>query len=136
MGVDQFIRYWDEGDGDAFADDIADGFVFYHPASDHPTTDREAIRFIGPLARHALDDFRFLERLDGDGYHALRWVAQIDGIPADGVDLLREDEEGRLLELRIAMRPLAALVAFQAKMAAMTGGGGPQAAKGHKPPSG
>ena len=135
MGVNEFIRYWDEGDGDAFVEDLAPGFVFHHPASDHPTSDPEAIRAIGPLARYVLgDEFQFRERLQGDGYQAVRWVARIDGVPADGIDLLKEDDEGRLLELRISMRPLAALQAFQAKIASLTEGGGPEAAKGRRPP--
>ena len=132
MGLEDFVRYTEAGDGDAFVADLAPGFVFHHPSSDHPTSDPNMLRMLIPLARRIFgDEFSFGERLEGDGFKAIRWSARIDGVPADGVDLLREDDEGRLLELRILIRPLAALQAFQAQISAMVG---PRPGGGDGPP--
>jgi len=54
----------------------------------------------------------------GEEYHALPWVSRIGEYEADGVDLIKEDDDGRLLEVRITMRPLEALLLWSEAMTA------------------
>jgi hypothetical protein len=122
MGAELFRRAFEAGDIDAVMEDLAEGFAFYHAAASEPTTDRAPMHRIFAVARETMgDDFRFTEHLQGDGLHALRWTTTVDGIPAEGVDIVREDADGRMLELRINMRPLPALLAWQEMMGARLG---------------
>ncbi len=43
----------------------------------------------------------------------------MDGISVNGVDMLRWDHEGRIVEFKVMIRPLKAINLIQQKMAAM-----------------
>ena len=59
-----------------------------------------------PAARDAMGpEFRWTDELSGEEYGALRWTAMIGGQETEGVDLVKEAPDGRLLEVRITMRP-------------------------------
>jgi hypothetical protein len=51
-------------------------------------------------------EFRFTDHLAGAEHDALLWTTRIGGREIEGVDLVREDAQGRLLEIRVFMRPL------------------------------
>jgi hypothetical protein len=116
MGAELFRGRYEAGDIDAVMADLAPGFVFYHAGRSDPTTDLDEARRIFVAAHETMADFRFTEHARGDGLHALRWTATIDGMAAEGVDIVREDDEGRLLELRITMRPLPVVQAWHSLM--------------------
>jgi hypothetical protein len=119
VGVAEFRKSFEEGDGDAFVADLAPGFQFFHAGHAAATTDHDVLRRVIPFARKAMGDaFRFTDHMIGDEYHALPWVARIGEYEADGVDLIKEDSDGRLLEVRITMRPLEALTLWAEAMTA------------------
>src|SRR5262245_20422913 len=123
MGADTFRRCFEAGDIDGVIEDLAPGFTFHHAARPEPTTDPGPMTRIFAAARSSMgDQFRFTEHGRGDGIHALRWIAVIDGNEAEGVDVIREDDEGRMLELRITMRPLPVMLAWNQLMGAALGG--------------
>jgi hypothetical protein len=57
----------------------------------------------------------------GERYHVLPWTTVIEGINTDGFDLVKEDGQGRLVELRAAIRPATALQAISLGMKARLG---------------
>ncbi|HEY1277635.1 MAG TPA: hypothetical protein VGF25_22200 [Thermoleophilaceae bacterium] len=128
MGAETFRRCFEAGDIEAVMADLAPGFTLYHAARSEPASAPAPIDRILEAARTTLGpDFRFTEHARGDGLHALRWTATIDGMHADGVDVVREDGDGRLLELRITMRPLPAIEVWSRLM-------GERLGDGHGPP--
>lgn len=117
MGAEVFRQSFQSGDIDALIADLAPGFSFYHAGLPEPTGDAELLKGLLVVARQAIgDDFQFTEHATGDGLHALRWTSTIEGVPADGVDVVREDPEGRVIEVRITMRPIQAIVAWKEAM--------------------
>ena len=63
--------------------------------------------------------FRYVkEVLDGDTA-VLEFETQIDGKYVNGVDIIRADEDGKIVEFRVMIRPLQAVNLVHAQMKAM-----------------
>jgi hypothetical protein len=117
VGAELFRESFQAGDIDRLIADLAPDFAFYHTALPEPTTDAELLRKLLKVARETIgEDFRFTEHATGDGLHALRWTSTIGGLAAEGVDVVREDAEGRISEIRITMRPMQANAAWSDAM--------------------
>ena len=117
MAICDFKEYFLAGDGEAFAADMAPGFAFYHAAHPQPTTDVRFLKLALEAARDAMGpDFEWTHEFHGDVYGALRWTATIGGQEAEGVDLIKEAPDGKLLEVRITMRPAEAVAVWQQEM--------------------
>jgi SnoaL-like domain len=68
-----------------------------------------------------LEDFRYTDELAGDGSVVLRFKARVGDRELEGIDFLELDEEGRVTELTVFMRPMSALTAFNEQMAVRLG---------------
>ena len=49
----------------------------------------------------------------------LEFEVEIDGISVNGVDMLKWDDEGRIVEFKVMIRPLKAINLIDEKMTAM-----------------
>jgi len=65
------------------------------------------------------DSFRYVRELSGPRDAVLEFQVEIDGTRVNGVDMLRWDDEGRIVEFKVMIRPLKAINLIQQKMAAM-----------------
>jgi|SRR5881394_491655 len=63
-----------------------------------------------------LEDFRYTDELADDGTVVLRFKARVGDRELEGIDFLELDEEGRVAELTVFMRPMSALTAFNEQM--------------------
>jgi hypothetical protein len=63
-----------------------------------------------------------VRELRGDRDAVLEFTVDIDGIHVNGVDMLRWDEAGRVVEFKVMLRPLKAVNLIHQKMAAMLEG--------------
>jgi SnoaL-like domain len=68
-----------------------------------------------------LGDFRYTDELAEDGAVVLRFKARVGDRELEGIDFLELDEDGRVAELTVFMRPMSALNAFNEQMAARLG---------------
>ncbi|MFN8018457.1 MAG: nuclear transport factor 2 family protein [Acidimicrobiales bacterium] len=63
--------------------------------------------------------FRYTKKvLDGDTA-VLEFETTVDGLYVNGVDIIRCDEDGKIIEFRVMIRPLQAVNKVHAQMAAM-----------------
>jgi hypothetical protein len=98
--------------GELFAQDI----VFHSPVTFHPFLGKETVtRLLGEVAQ-VFEDFRFTDELQMDGAHALIFRATVEGKEIEGIDLLRLDEEGRIADFTVMLRPLSAFMLFAQAM--------------------
>lgn len=66
-----------------------------------------------------LEDFRYTDELAGEDSVCLRFKATVGGDrEIEGIDFLELDEEGRVRELTVFMRPLSAVNRFNGQMGA------------------
>jgi hypothetical protein len=68
-----------------------------------------------------LEDFRYTDELAENGTVVLRFKARVGDRELEGIDFLELDEDGRVAELTVFMRPMSALTAFNERMAARLG---------------
>ena len=69
----------------------------------------------------ALEDFRYTDELAEDDTVVLRFKARVGDRELEGIDFLELDEDGRVRELTVFMRPMSALNAFNEQMATRLG---------------
>ena len=68
--------------------------------------------------------FRYVREIVGASEAVLEFVVDIDGIEVNGVDLIRWNEQGRIVDFKVMVRPLKAINLIHQKMAAVLQPGG------------
>jgi hypothetical protein len=63
--------------------------------------------------------FRYVREIVGDSDAMLEFETELDGIAINGVDIIRWNEAGQIVEFKVMLRPLKAINLVHQKMAAM-----------------
>ncbi|WP_211261637.1 nuclear transport factor 2 family protein [Pseudonocardia acaciae] len=128
MTIEQTIERWHRyvrgepgGDIDAL---LADDVVFYSPIVYTPQRGKDITRLYLAAALHVLsgdDDrpFRYSKQVVAGDTAVLEFETNLDGTYVNGVDIIRCDDAGRIVEFRVMVRPLQAVNAVHQRMKAM-----------------
>jgi hypothetical protein len=65
------------------------------------------------------DSFRYVREIASDRDAMLEFEVLLDGIQVNGVDLIKWNDEGKIVEFKVMLRPLKAVNLIHQKMAAM-----------------
>lgn len=109
------------GDPQALKDLLAEDAVFHSPVVHTPQAGRDKVFAYLHAASQVLggENFRYLrEIVDGD-QACLEFHSELDGIQINGVDIIRWDDEGKISDFKVMVRPLKAINKVWEKMAAM-----------------
>ena len=109
------------GDPRALRDLLAEDAVFHSPVVHTPQEGADKVFTYLHAASHVLggDDFRYLrEIVDGD-QACLEFQSNLDGIQINGVDIIRWDEDRKISDFKVMIRPLKAINKVWEKMAEM-----------------
>ena len=121
-GVAAWHAYMDGGgDPQALRDLLAEDAVFHSPVVHTPQEGRDKVFAYLHAASHVLggDAFRYLrEIVDGD-QACLEFQSELDGIQINGVDIIRWNDEGKIIDFKVMVRPLKAINKVWERMAAM-----------------
>ncbi len=113
---------------------LADDVVFYSPVVFTPQKGKDVTKlylgaagntFAGGEQSASFKDakqrgFRYTKQIVGPGPHAmLEFETEIDGLYVNGVDILTCNDEGKITEFKVLLRPLKAVNLMHQKMAAM-----------------
>ena len=74
---------------------------------------------VGQVLTHVaatLEDLTYVDELAGESSVCLRFKAKVGERELEGIDFLELDEDGRVRELTVFMRPLSAITAFNEQM--------------------
>jgi hypothetical protein len=63
--------------------------------------------------------FKYVREVVGDRDAVLEFTTEIDGITINGVDMIRWNDEGQIIDFKVMVRPLKAIQKIHAQMAAM-----------------
>ena len=63
--------------------------------------------------------FRYVREIVGDTDAMLEFETELDGIIVNGVDIIRWNDVGRIVEFKVMLRPLKAINLIHQRMAAM-----------------
>jgi hypothetical protein len=98
--------------------------VFHSPVVHTPQRGKMLARMYLGAALQVFSDpaFRYVREIRGGSEAVLEFETQIDGVLVNGVDLIKWNEAGRIVEFKVMLRPLKALGAVQQRMAGLLGG--------------
>ncbi len=114
--AERFRAAVEEMDIAAAAELFAEDIVFHSPATFHPFVGRETVTRLLGLVAETFEDFRYTDGLESDGAHALIFKAAIGGREIEGIDLLRLDEDGLIVDFTVMLRPISGLLPFAQAM--------------------
>lgn len=111
-GLSRWHAYMEGGSDPAvLADLLAEDAVFHSPVVHTPQAGKPVVMAYLVAASHVLgnDAFRYVRELvDGDEM-MLEFVTELDGITINGVDIIRFNEEGKISDFKVMVRPLKAI---------------------------
>lgn len=100
---------------------LAEDVVFHSPVVHTPQVGRAVTVQYLSAAFHVFfnPSFRYVREIVGPEDVALEFQVEIDGIGVNGIDLIKWNAEGRIVEFKVLIRPLKAIHLIHQKMAAM-----------------
>jgi hypothetical protein len=98
---------------------LADDVTFYSPVVHTPQIGKAITLQYLSAAFHVFfnESFRYVRELTGPHDAALEFEVEIDGISVNGIDLIKWNDEGKIVEFKVLVRPLKAINLIHQKMA-------------------
>lgn len=95
--------------------------VFESPVVHTPQRGRAiTAKYLGSAGHvFANSNFRYVEEWYGDNSIVLEFMAEVDGINIDGIDMITFNDEGLITHFKVMVRPLKAVNMLHAKMGEM-----------------
>ena len=100
---------------------LADDVVFLSPVVHTPQAGKAITTRYLAAAFHVFfnPSFRYVREIAGPRDAVLEFEVEIDGIAVNGIDMLTWNDEGRIVEFQVFIRPLKAVNLIHQKMGAM-----------------
>ena len=100
---------------------LAEDAVFYSPVVHTPQRGRKLAASYLDAAFHVFfnQTFRYVREIVGPSDAMLEFETEIDGVLVNGVDLIKWNEAGQIVEFKVMLRPLKAINVIHQRMAAM-----------------
>ena len=100
---------------------LADDVVFHSPVVHTPQVGKAiTTQYLAAAFRVFFNEtFRYVREIAGPRDAVLEFQVEIDGIAVNGVDMIRWDDEGRIVEFKVMIRPLKAINLIHQQMGAM-----------------
>ncbi|GGY70189.1 nuclear transport factor 2 family protein [Marinobacter zhanjiangensis] len=114
-------RLMQDRDVNGLDDLLADNAVFHSPVVHTPQEGKAITKQYLAAAFHVLgnDQFEYLREIKDGNNAVLEFHTELDGIVINGIDMIQWDEEGRISDFKVMVRPLKAVNKLHEKMAAM-----------------
>jgi hypothetical protein len=124
MGADALARWHQLVEGrnaDGLDSLLSEKVIFYSPVVHTPQVGKAITQQYLAAAFRVFgnESFRYVREIAGGRDAVLEFQVEIEGISVNGVDMLKWDEAGQIVELKVMLRPLKAVNLIQQKMAAM-----------------
>jgi hypothetical protein len=100
---------------------LAEDAVFHSPVVHTPQRGRAVTALYLGAAFHVFfnDRFRYVREIVGASDAVLEFETEIDAIVVNGVDLIKWNADGRIVDFKVMIRPLKAINLIHQRMAAM-----------------
>lgn len=116
-----FRRAAEAKDLELMSETLREDVVLHSPILFRGFEGREIVVQVLTHVAATLEDFVYTDELVDDRTVALRFKARVEDRELEGIDFLELDEEGRVAELTVFMRPMSALTRFNKQMAERLG---------------
>lgn len=100
---------------------LADDVVFHSPVVHTPQRGKLlAMQYLRAAVQvFGNPTFRYVRELAGPRDAVLEFEVEIDGLHVNGVDMIRWNDDGRIVDFKVLIRPLKAVLGIQQMMAAL-----------------
>jgi hypothetical protein len=100
------------------ADLLADDVVFHSPVVHTPQRGKQITMQYLAAAFCVFSDpgFRYVREISDRHDAVLEFQVEIDGIAVNGVDMIKWNDEGRIIEFKVMLRPLKAINLIHQRM--------------------
>jgi len=100
---------------------LADDVVFHSPVVHTPQVGKAITARYLAAAFHVFfnPSFRYVREIIGESDAMLEFETEIDGVHVNGVDLIKWNESGQIVEFKVMLRPLKAINLIHQRMAAL-----------------
>jgi hypothetical protein len=100
---------------------LAEDAVFYSPVVHTPQRGRKLATWYLSAAFNVFfnPSFRYVREIVGASDAMLEFETEVDGILVNGVDLVKWNDAGQIVEFKVMLRPLKAINVIHQRMAAM-----------------
>jgi hypothetical protein len=116
-----FRRAAESKDLDQLAGMLREDVVLHSPILFRGFEGRETVMAVLTQVAATLEEVTYINELSEGNTVALRFKAKVGSRELEGLDFLELDEDGRIAELTVFMRPLSAITAFNEQMEARLG---------------
>jgi hypothetical protein len=100
---------------------LTDDAVFHSPVVHTPQQGKKLVAgYLGAAFRVFFNpSFRYVREIVGDSDAMLEFETEIDGTLVNGVDLIKWNDAGQIIEFKVMIRPLKAINLIHQRMAEM-----------------
>lgn len=117
----QFRRAAEEKDFELMLETLREDVELHSPVLFRGFEGRDAVGMVLSHVAAVLEGLTYVDEAIGDGTVVLRFKANVGELELEGIDYLTLDEEGRVADLTVFMRPMSALTEFNKRMAERLG---------------
>ncbi len=121
LGLAAWHRYMLNNDPAQLHELVAEDAVFHSPVVHTPQVGREKVLMYLTAAGQVFGNgtFRYVRELVDGPEACLEFECEMDGIMVNGIDLIRFDLEGRIVDFKVMVRPLKAINKVWEQMAVL-----------------
>ncbi|HAY41776.1 MAG TPA: hypothetical protein DCX64_05815 [Gammaproteobacteria bacterium] len=103
---------------------LADDAVFHSPVMHTPQAGKVLVSQYLSAAFHLFSQYSFtyVREIVSGNEAVLEFEAEIDGLYVNGVDVITWNDEGKIIDFKVMLRPLKAILLVQKKMLAQLQG--------------
>jgi SnoaL-like domain len=113
MKSNAFRRAVEAEDREALVEQLAAEIRFRSPVTFRAYEGRDLVgAILTEGAMNVFEDFRYTDQVEDGDVAALIFTARVGERELDGLDLLRFDDEGKVAELTVMVRPMSGLAAL------------------------
>lgn len=122
MIIEETIKQWHQlleaKDPSQLKNLLADDVVFHSPVLHTPQKGKALTTMYLSAAFYVLSnsDFKYIREVLQDNQAVLEFEAVVDDIVVNGVDMIECDENGKITDFKVLVRPLKGLQMLQTKM--------------------
>jgi hypothetical protein len=119
--IDVWHQVLVSGDKKKLSELIADNAVFHSPLVHKPQVGKAlTMMYLGAAFQVFYNEtFHYVRKLQSEKDAILEFQVEIDGILVNGVDMMTWDETGKIIDFKVMIRPMKAILLIQQKMFAM-----------------
>lgn len=119
--IEQWHQVLANNDMALLSDLLADDVVFYSPVVHTPQQGKQPTYMYLYAAANAIfnDTFRYVKQIVNDQHAVLEFEVEHEGIMVNGIDMITWNDQGKIIEFKVMLRPLKAINLIHQQMGNM-----------------